>query len=97
MKSEFESGVFGKEKDGSFENAVSQSSKGFGVEDFYPILEEKATTLLYLIVKKQGFVNSNLKNTVSEVVTKNRTFKLAFMVYPVYYYTITTQEWPDKR
>lgn len=59
MRSDFESGVFGKEKDGSFESAVAQISKGFGEEDFYPTLEEKAATLLYLIVKNHGFVDGN--------------------------------------
>lgn len=59
MKSEFESGVFGKEKDGSFESSISQISKGFGKEDFYPTLEEKAATLLYLIIKNHGFVDGN--------------------------------------
>nr|WP_262916620.1 type II toxin-antitoxin system death-on-curing family toxin [Belliella kenyensis] len=59
MKSDFESGVFGKEKDGSFESAISQISKGFDNEDFYPSLEEKAATLLYLIVKNHGFVDGN--------------------------------------
>ena len=59
MRSDFESGVFGKEKDGSFESAVAQISKGFGEEDFYSTLEEKAATLLYLIVKNHGFVNGN--------------------------------------
>ena len=48
-----------KEKDGSFESAVSQIGKGFGEEDFYPTLEEKAATLLYLIVKIHGFVDGN--------------------------------------
>ncbi|MDO6436071.1 RhuM family protein [Cyclobacterium sp. 1_MG-2023] len=42
MRSEFESGIFGKEKDGSFESAISQIGKGFGEEDFCPTLEEKA-------------------------------------------------------
>lgn len=59
MKSDFESGVFGKEKDGSFESAIAQISKGFGDEDFYPTLEEKAATLLYLITKNHGFVDGN--------------------------------------
>ncbi|SFT37441.1 Fic/DOC family protein [Algoriphagus locisalis] len=59
MKSDFESGVFGKEKDGSFESSIAQISKGFGEEDFYPTLEEKAATLLYLIVKNHGFVDGN--------------------------------------
>lgn len=59
MKKDFESGVFGKEKDGSFQSAISQIGKGFGGEDFYPSLEEKAATLLYLIVKNHGFVDGN--------------------------------------
>jgi len=59
MKSEFESGVFAKEKDGSFESAIAQISKGFGDEDFYPTLEQKAATLLYSIIKNHGFVDGN--------------------------------------
>ena len=59
MRSEYESAVFGKEKDGSFLSAVSQIGKGFGEEDFYPTLEEKAATLLYLIVKNHSFVDGN--------------------------------------
>ena len=59
LKSEFESGVFAKEKDGSFESAIAQISKGFGDEDFYPTLEQKAATLLYLIIKNHGFVDGN--------------------------------------
>jgi death-on-curing family protein len=51
--------MFLVEKDGSFESAVAQISKGFGEEDFYPTLEEKAATLLYLIVKNHGFVDGN--------------------------------------
>lgn len=65
MRSDFESGVFGKEKDGSFESAVAQISKGFGKEDFYPTLEEKAATLLYLIVKNHGFVDGNKRITAA--------------------------------
>jgi prophage maintenance system killer protein len=59
MKYGFESGVFGKEKDESFQSAVSQIGKGFGEEGFYPSLEETAATLLYLIVKNHGFVDGN--------------------------------------
>lgn len=59
MRSDFKSSVFGKEKDGSFESAVAQIRKGFGEEDFYPTLEEKAATLLYLIVKNHAFVDGN--------------------------------------
>jgi len=59
MKSDFGSGVFAKEKDGSFESALAQIGKGFGEEDFYPSLEQKAATLLYLIIKNHAFVDGN--------------------------------------
>ncbi len=59
MLTEFDSDVFGKEKDKSFESSVAQISKGFGEDDFYPTLEEKATMLLYLIVKNHSFVDGN--------------------------------------
>lgn len=59
MKAEFDSDIFGKEKDKSFQSSVSQIGKGFGDEDFYPTLEEKAATLLYLIIKNHSFVDGN--------------------------------------
>ncbi|QEC53446.1 Fic/DOC family protein [Anseongella ginsenosidimutans] len=59
MRADFESAVFGKERDGSFQSAVAQISKGFGNEDFYPSIEEKASTLLYLVIKNHGFVDGN--------------------------------------
>lgn len=59
MKSEFDSDIFGKEKDTNFQSSITQITKGFGEDDFYPTLEEKATTLLYLIVKNHSFVDGN--------------------------------------
>lgn len=59
MLTDFDSDVFGKEKDKSFESSVAQIEKGFETEDFYPTLEEKATTLLYLVVKNHSFVDGN--------------------------------------
>jgi hypothetical protein len=59
MKLEFESDVFGLEKDQSFESAIAQVSKGFDKEDFYPSIEEKAATLLYLIIKNHAFADGN--------------------------------------
>lgn len=47
MLTEFDSDVFGKEKDRSFQSSVVQIEKGFGEKDFYPTLEEKAAMLLY--------------------------------------------------
>ena len=59
MKADFDSAVFGKEKDGSFQSAIAQIGKGFADEDFYPSVEEKAATLLYLIIKNHSFVDGN--------------------------------------
>jgi death-on-curing family protein len=59
MKLEFKSNLFGLEKDQSFESAITQISKGFGEEDFYPSIEEKAATLLYLIIKNHAFADGN--------------------------------------
>jgi len=59
MKSEFQSDVFGVEKDKGFESAVFQITKGFGDDDFYPSIEEKAATLLYLIIKNHAFTDGN--------------------------------------
>lgn len=59
MKLEFESDLFGLEKDSSFESAITQISKGFDQEDFYPSIEEKAATLLYLIIKNHAFTDGN--------------------------------------
>lgn len=59
MLTEFDSDVFGKEKDKSFQSAVAQIEKGFEDDDFYPSLEEKATMLLYFVVKNHAFVDGN--------------------------------------
>ncbi len=59
MRQEFDSAVFGKEKDAGFNSAVEQIAKGFGDVDFYPSIEEKAAMLLYLIVKNHAFVDGN--------------------------------------
>ncbi|TLV00399.1 RhuM family protein [Dyadobacter luticola] len=59
MRQDFDSFIFGKEKDDSFRSSVAQISKGFGEIDFYPSIEEKAATLLYLIIKNHSFVDGN--------------------------------------
>jgi prophage maintenance system killer protein len=59
MRDEFDSDVFGKEKDENFQSSVAQISKGMGDEDFYPTIEEKAAMLLYLITKNHSFVDGN--------------------------------------
>ena len=59
MKAGVDSQLFGLEKDQGFESAISQISKGFGKNDFYSSIEEKAATLLYLITKNHAFADGN--------------------------------------
>lgn len=59
MLTEFDSDVFGKAKDKSFESSIAQIQKGFGNKDFYASIEEKAAMLLYLVVKNHSFVDGN--------------------------------------
>ena len=49
--SSFNSDLFGKKKDDSFDSAINQIRQTFGRKDIYPSIEEKAAVLLYLIVK----------------------------------------------
>jgi len=59
MQSEFNSNIFGKEKDGGFISAIHQIQQGFGSKDIYPSIEEKAAMLLYLVVKNHAFIDGN--------------------------------------
>lgn len=59
MQSDFQSDVFAKPKDNSFESSVNQIAQCFSDCELYPSLEEKAATLLYLIVKNHSFVDGN--------------------------------------
>lgn len=55
----FNSSIFGKQKDKGFLSAINQIRQGFGKEDAYPSIEEKAAMLLYLVVKNHAFVDGN--------------------------------------
>jgi prophage maintenance system killer protein len=59
MRRDFDSGVFGKPKDSSFESSVRQIYQSFGGNELYPSIEHKAAMLLYLIVKNHSFVDGN--------------------------------------
>ena len=59
MRVEFNTQVFGLERDGGFDSAINQIKQGFGEKEFYPSLEEKAAMLLYLVVKNHAFVDGN--------------------------------------
>jgi prophage maintenance system killer protein len=59
MRTDFNSGVFGLEKDDSFRSAINQIRQSFNNQDLYPSIEEKAAMLLYLVVKNYAFVDGN--------------------------------------
>jgi len=59
MYSVFKSDVFAKPKDDSFNSSINQIKQSFGGKELYPSLEEKAATLLYLIIKNHSFVDGN--------------------------------------
>lgn len=59
MYSAFESGVFAKPKDESFNSSINQIGQSFGGVELYPSIEEKAANLLYFITKNHSFVDGN--------------------------------------
>jgi death-on-curing family protein len=59
LQSEFATNVFAQPKDHSFESSIAQIGQSFDNQDLYPSIEEKAATLLYLIVKNHSFIDGN--------------------------------------
>jgi prophage maintenance system killer protein len=59
MRSDFNSDIFGKEKDGGFDSSINLIQQSFNNQEIYPTIEEKAAMLLYLIVKNHAFVDGN--------------------------------------
>lgn len=59
MRGEFAYDLFGREKDTGFESSIRQIYQSFGGTEMYPTVEEKAATLLYLIVKNHSFIDGN--------------------------------------
>ncbi len=52
-------GLFGNEKDGSFRSSIATIYQTFDGVELYPSIEEKAATLLYLVVKNHSFSDGN--------------------------------------
>jgi len=65
MKSKFSSDVFAVQKDESFDSSVNQIYQTFDGQDCYPSLEEKASMLLYFIVKNHSFTDGNKRIAAS--------------------------------
>ena len=53
------SGLFGKEKDKSFKGSLGAIYQTFDRKEVYPSVEEKASHLLYFVVKNHSFVDGN--------------------------------------
>ena len=51
--------LFGHEKDQSFKSSIGQIYQTFDGIDLYPSVEEKAATLLYLVIKNHSFSDGN--------------------------------------
>ena len=51
--------LFGKEKDKSFKGSLGAIYQTFDGKDVYPSIEEKASHLLYFVVKNHSFVDGN--------------------------------------
>lgn len=52
-------GLFGLEKDKSFQSSIESIYQTFSGKDLYPSAEEKAAHLLYFVVKNHSFVDGN--------------------------------------
>ena len=52
-------GLFGNEKDQSFQSSINTIYQTFDGADLYPSIEEKAAMLLYLVVKNHSFSDGN--------------------------------------
>lgn len=60
LREKFNSGgLFGNEKDQSFKSSIGTIYQTFGGEELYPSIEEKASMLLYLVVKNHSFSDGN--------------------------------------
>jgi prophage maintenance system killer protein len=52
-------GLFGSEKDRSFDSSINTIYQTFDGKDLYPSVEEKAAMLLYLVIKNHSFSDGN--------------------------------------
>ncbi|MGL6063932.1 MAG: RhuM family protein [Fusobacteriaceae bacterium] len=59
MKGEFATDLFGREKDDSFKGSLGAIYQTAFGEEVYPSIEEKASNLLYFIVKNHSFLDGN--------------------------------------
>lgn len=51
--------LFAIEKDNSFQSSIATIYQSFGEQELYPTIEDKASALLYFIVKNHSFIDGN--------------------------------------
>ncbi len=56
------SDLFGQERGGSFEGIIKGLYQTFGKKELYPTIEDKASHLLYLIIKDHPFIDGNKRS-----------------------------------
>ena len=56
------SDLFGNERDGSFEGIIKGLYQSFGDKELYPSIEDKASHLLYFIIKDHPFSDGNKRS-----------------------------------
>lgn len=70
VASEFpDDGLFGKERGDSLDGVIGAIYQGFGGQDLYPTVEEKAANLLYLVVKDHPLSDGNKRSAAALFVT----------------------------
>jgi prophage maintenance system killer protein len=78
-------GLFGNEKDQSFQSSINTIYQTFDGNDLYPSIEEKAAMLLYLVIKNHSFSDGNKRIAAflflwflekNDVLYKSNGFKL---------------------
>ena len=61
----FNSGLLGKERDGSFNSSINAIYQSMFGKDLYETREEKAANLLYFITKNHSFYDGNKRIAIS--------------------------------
>lgn len=62
-------GLFGKERGEALDGVIGAIYQGFGGQDLYPTVEEKAANLLYLVVKDHPLADGNKRSAAALFVT----------------------------
>ncbi|MFT4258212.1 RhuM family protein [Microbacterium sp.] len=62
-------GLFGRERGDALDGVIGAIYQGFGGQDLYPTVEEKAANLLYLVVKDHPLSDGNKRSAAALFVT----------------------------